>query len=294
MTLCLRRNAAFLAFAFAGVRRRRERPAEGGHPDAGPPEGLRVPEHRPRDHGRPHRRHRGRPVEPVAVLRRDRLGRNPQDDERRHDVRAGLRRSAGSSIGDLAIAPSDPQIVYVGTGEPNNRQSSSWGNGVYKTLDGGNSWPHLGLAESHHIARIVVHPRIPTSSTSRRSAGSGARARSAGSTRRRTAARPGRTRSSSTRTPASSTWRSIRRAPTRSTPRPTTAAHAVRLQRRRTRQRALEDARRRCELDEAHEGPARGRHRPHRRRGLRTRAQHRLRARRAREGGRRLPLGRPR
>jgi photosystem II stability/assembly factor-like uncharacterized protein len=66
-----------------------------------------------------------------------------------------------SSIGDLAIAPSDPQIVYVGTGEPNNRQSSSWGNGVYKTLDGGKSWQHLGLAETHHIGRMVVHPRNP-------------------------------------------------------------------------------------------------------------------------------------
>lgn len=66
-----------------------------------------------------------------------------------------------SSIGDLALAPSDPQILYVGTGEPNNRQSSSWGNGVYKTLDGGKTWRHLGLADTHHIGRIVVHPRNP-------------------------------------------------------------------------------------------------------------------------------------
>src|SRR6476659_2180059 len=44
-----------------------------------------------------------------------------------------------SSIGDVAVAPSDPSIVYVGTGEPNNRQSSSWGNGVYKTMDGGSN-----------------------------------------------------------------------------------------------------------------------------------------------------------
>jgi photosystem II stability/assembly factor-like uncharacterized protein len=66
-----------------------------------------------------------------------------------------------SSIGDLALAPSDPQILYVGTGEANNRQSSSWGNGVYKTMDGGKTWQHLGLAETHHIGRIVVHPRNP-------------------------------------------------------------------------------------------------------------------------------------
>ena len=44
------------------------------------------------------------------------------------------------TIGDLALAPSDPSILYVGTGEANNRQSSSWGNGVYKSMDGGKTW----------------------------------------------------------------------------------------------------------------------------------------------------------
>ncbi|PYQ14911.1 MAG: hypothetical protein DMF80_11245 [Acidobacteria bacterium] len=66
-----------------------------------------------------------------------------------------------SSIGDVTVAPSDPSIVYVGTGEPNNRQSSSWGQGVYRTSDGGKTWTHLGLADSHHIGRIVVHPANP-------------------------------------------------------------------------------------------------------------------------------------
>jgi len=66
-----------------------------------------------------------------------------------------------STIGALGLAPSDPSILYVGTGEPNNRQSSSWGDGVYKTLDGGQSWVHLGLRDSHHIGRIVVDPRNP-------------------------------------------------------------------------------------------------------------------------------------
>jgi len=66
-----------------------------------------------------------------------------------------------SSIGDVAIAPSDPSIVYVGTGEPNNRQSSSWGNGVYKSLDAGKTWIHLGLADTHHVGRVVVHPSNP-------------------------------------------------------------------------------------------------------------------------------------
>ena len=65
------------------------------------------------------------------------------------------------SIGDLALAPSNPSILYVGTGEANNRQSSSWGNGVYKSMDAGVTWIHLGLQETHHIGRIVVHPTNP-------------------------------------------------------------------------------------------------------------------------------------
>jgi photosystem II stability/assembly factor-like uncharacterized protein len=66
-----------------------------------------------------------------------------------------------STIGDLAIAPSDPSILWAGTGESNNRQSSSWGNGVYKSLDAGKTWQKMGLSETHHIGRIVVHPTDP-------------------------------------------------------------------------------------------------------------------------------------
>jgi hypothetical protein len=66
-----------------------------------------------------------------------------------------------SSIGDITMAPSDPQILYAGSGEPNNRQSSSWGNGVYKTRDGGATWTHVGLDGSQAIGRIAVHPTNP-------------------------------------------------------------------------------------------------------------------------------------
>ena len=66
-----------------------------------------------------------------------------------------------TSIGDIAIAPSNPEVVYVGTGEPNNRQSSSFGAGVYKTTDGGKTWKYMGLKETQSIARIVVHPKDP-------------------------------------------------------------------------------------------------------------------------------------
>ncbi len=66
-----------------------------------------------------------------------------------------------STIGDITIAPSDPSIVWVGTGEANNRQSSSWGNGVYKSTDAGHTWQYMGLKETHHIGRIVIHPTEP-------------------------------------------------------------------------------------------------------------------------------------
>jgi hypothetical protein len=66
-----------------------------------------------------------------------------------------------SSVGAIALAPSDPSIVWAGTGEANNRQSSSWGNGVYRSLDAGKTWQHMGLADSKHIGRIVIHPRNP-------------------------------------------------------------------------------------------------------------------------------------
>ena len=66
-----------------------------------------------------------------------------------------------STIGDIAIAPSDPAVVWVGSGEPNNRQSSSWGDGIYKSLDAGKTWLKMGLAATHHIGRVVIHPKNP-------------------------------------------------------------------------------------------------------------------------------------
>jgi photosystem II stability/assembly factor-like uncharacterized protein len=66
-----------------------------------------------------------------------------------------------STFGDVALAPSDPSVVYAGTGEQNNRQSTSWGNGVYRSDDGGDRWRHLGLEETRHIGKVEVHPRDP-------------------------------------------------------------------------------------------------------------------------------------
>ena len=65
------------------------------------------------------------------------------------------------SIGAVAIAPSDTDIVWVGTGEPTDRNSAEWGNGVYRSSDGGSTWQHVGLENSRAIGRIVVHPKSP-------------------------------------------------------------------------------------------------------------------------------------
>ncbi len=65
------------------------------------------------------------------------------------------------SIGDLAIALSQPDTLYLGTGEANNQRSSYWGNGVHKSTDAGATWTHLGLDGTEHIGRIAVHPTNP-------------------------------------------------------------------------------------------------------------------------------------
>ena len=64
-----------------------------------------------------------------------------------------------ASIGSVAVWQKNPDVVWVGTGEANNRNSSSWGNGVYRSLDAGGTWKHLGLEKTHNIARVVTDPR---------------------------------------------------------------------------------------------------------------------------------------
>jgi photosystem II stability/assembly factor-like uncharacterized protein len=67
----------------------------------------------------------------------------------------------GGTIGGIAISPSNPDVVYVGTGEYAVRNNISPGDGVYKTTDGGKTWSFVGLKESRHISRVIVHPTNP-------------------------------------------------------------------------------------------------------------------------------------
>jgi photosystem II stability/assembly factor-like uncharacterized protein len=65
------------------------------------------------------------------------------------------------SLGAVAVAPSNPNVVWIGTGEPWSARSNSWGDGVYKSEDGGRSWQHMGLTATRHVGRIVIHPSNP-------------------------------------------------------------------------------------------------------------------------------------
>jgi len=72
-----------------------------------------------------------------------------------------FEQGPSTSIGDIAIAPSAPNILWMGTGEANIFRSSQAGIGVYKSVDGGHTWQHMGLADTYTVPRIVIHPTNP-------------------------------------------------------------------------------------------------------------------------------------
>ena len=70
-------------------------------------------------------------------------------------------RQSTISVGDIALEPGNPDVIWVGTGESNVRNSVSFGDGVYKSTDGGKNWKHLGLKDSNTISKIVISPKNP-------------------------------------------------------------------------------------------------------------------------------------
>src|SRR5215831_9807332 len=66
-----------------------------------------------------------------------------------------------ASVGAIAVAPSDPNVIYAGMGETSIRLDVSYGDGVYKSSDGGRTWMHLGLRQTRHIGKIRIHPTDP-------------------------------------------------------------------------------------------------------------------------------------
>ena len=72
-----------------------------------------------------------------------------------------FERQGTISLGDIALAPSNPEVVWAGTGESNVRNSVSFGDGVYKSTDGGKTWQHMGLKDTERISAICIHPQNP-------------------------------------------------------------------------------------------------------------------------------------
>lgn len=72
-----------------------------------------------------------------------------------------FEKQGAASIGAVAVAATDPNIVWVGTGENNPRNSVSWGDGVYKSIDGGKTWERKGLEKSFQIGDVLIHPTDP-------------------------------------------------------------------------------------------------------------------------------------
>jgi photosystem II stability/assembly factor-like uncharacterized protein len=72
-----------------------------------------------------------------------------------------FERQSSISIGDIALEPGNPDVIWLGAGESAVRNSVSFGDGVYKSTDGGKTWQHVGLRDTEHISKILINPRNP-------------------------------------------------------------------------------------------------------------------------------------
>src|SRR5947209_10593366 len=72
-----------------------------------------------------------------------------------------FERQGSISIGDIALEPGNPDVIWLGAGESAVRNSVSFGDGVYKSTDGGQTWRHVGLRDTEHVSKIVINPQNP-------------------------------------------------------------------------------------------------------------------------------------
>ena len=224
-------------------------------------------------------------VAPLHLLRRHAERRGLEDDEQRDDVRAGVRRPAVAvDRRDRGRARPTRTIVWVGTGEAYQARSSYSGDGVYKSIDAGKTWTNMGLRESHHISRIVIHPKNPdivyVAAMGHLYSPNAERGlfvtEDGGRTWKKSLYVDEKTGVIDARDEPPGPERALRgdvRAD----------AQAVGPRHRRPGQRHLEDDRRRPDVDEARRRPAHGADRPHRHRSLPGEPEHPLRDRRERE-----------
>ncbi len=103
----------------------------------------------------------GHPTEPNTFYHGASNGLWKTEDAGTYWEPVGDEYFKSGNIGAMEISESNPDIMYVGMGEPQMRNNVSWGDGVYKSTDGGETWTHLGLEETHHISQVRVHPTNP-------------------------------------------------------------------------------------------------------------------------------------
>jgi photosystem II stability/assembly factor-like uncharacterized protein len=103
----------------------------------------------------------GHPTEPYTFYHGASNGLWKTEDAGIYWEPVGDEYFKSGNIGAMEFSESNPDIAYVGMGEPQMRNNVSWGDGVYKTTDNGKTWEHLGLEETHHISQVRVHPTNP-------------------------------------------------------------------------------------------------------------------------------------